>query len=93
MATTSCTFKHALGIVVLDIDWSGSSVCGRGPNDEVPDINDVKGWIEDEHGKFIRDLTKDELEAMNNDDTIQGYVFEAIHEAYNEPSEPDYDPR
>ena len=90
MSTTSVSFKHALGNIVLDVDWSGSSVCGQGPDDESPDIDDVKGWIEDDKGACIRDLTKEEVERLQDDEKIMDLVFQAIHDAYNDSDDGDY---
>lgn len=90
MSTTSVQFKHELGNIVLDVDWSGSSVCGHGPDDESPDIDDVKGWLETDSGEFVCDLTKEEVERLQDDEKITDLVFQAIHDAYNEPE--DYEP-
>ena len=90
--TTSVKFKHAEGTCILDFDWSGSSVCGRGPDDEVPDIGDIRGWIENAAGEHVRDLTDAEIETLTVDTgPVADAMYEAVHEAYNEPAEPDWD--
>lgn len=78
--------------IVVDFDWSGNSVCGRGPDDEVPDINDVRAWIESGPARFIgdktfvRDLTADEIERLTVDTgPVAQAMYEAIHEACQEP--------
>lgn len=90
--TVTIKTKRGDNVLVFEVDWSGSSICGRGPDDEVPDIDNVRGWIESDSGEHIRDMTKDELERYGEDDEIMGFALEAIHEQFNEPSyeEPDF---
>lgn len=79
--------------IVLDFDWSGNSVCGCGPDDAVPDIGDVRGWIEQPSGQAVRDLTPAELKALWNgaEGPVANAVYERIHEICQEGPAPDLD--
>lgn len=90
---TYIEIDHYGWTMCFDFEWSGSSVSGRGPDDEVPDIGDVKGWLENSRGEFIRDFLPKELNQLWNggEGPVADAVYERIHEICQEPyDEPEY---
>lgn len=78
--------------IVLDFDWSGNSVCGRGPDDETPDLGEIRGWIEQPSGQMVRDLTPAEVEVLTVDTgPVAQAMLEHIHEICQEGPDPDLD--
>jgi hypothetical protein len=93
MSYASLSVVHPGGWVMqFEIDWSGSSVRGRGPDDSTPDIDDVHGWLETASGFFVRDFLPRELDELwdGGSSKIADLAYERIHEAYNDSDWEDY---
>ncbi len=88
MATIS--IKHYDRIMFFEFEWKGSLRCGSGPDDETPDIDVQKGWLETDTGVFIRDFTEKELFELTQygtpaDDLMYLYIGE--HQDEYEPDD------
>ncbi len=92
MATVSFAVPHYGWTMQFEVEFSGSLVCGRGPDDSVPDIHEQRGWLENGRGEFIRDFLPREIEVLLDVDTpADKAMWDAIEEHQYEGYGGDYD--